>query len=87
MHFREGRKNVLRSVQKIVLAGSETRRAAVRPKQNQRSPPGGGKDPKQCPVDGREMEPEFVCSRSDHSREEEHGPECQRSAGLLLQME
>lgn len=42
VHFREGRKNVLRSVQKIVLEGPETRGAAVKPKQNKRSPQGGG---------------------------------------------
>ena len=49
VHFREGRKNVLRSVQKIVLERPETRRAANKPKQNTHSPQGGGKDPKQCP--------------------------------------
>jgi hypothetical protein len=51
VHFREGRKNVLRSVQKIVLERPETRRAAGRPKQNTRRPQGGGRDPKQCPGD------------------------------------
>ena len=49
VHFREGRKNVLRSLQKIVLERLETRRAAVRPKQNKRRPQGGGPGPKQCP--------------------------------------
>jgi hypothetical protein len=33
VHFREGRKNVLRFLQKIVLERPETRRAAVKPKQ------------------------------------------------------
>jgi hypothetical protein len=59
VHFREGLKNFLRSVQKIVLERPETRRAAFKPKQNTRSPQGGGKDPKQCPGDaqghGREI--------------------------------
>jgi hypothetical protein len=49
VHFREGRKNVLRSVQNIVLERPETRRAAVKPKQSPRSPQGGGPGPKQCP--------------------------------------
>ena len=53
VHFREGRKNVLRSVQKIVLERPETRRAAVKPKQNTRNPQGGGRDPKQCPGDAQ----------------------------------
>ena len=56
VHFGEGRKNVLRSLQKILLEGPETRRATVRPKQNTRSPQGGGRGPKQCPGDGRGME-------------------------------
>jgi hypothetical protein len=38
---------------------TRTRRAAGKPKQNTRSPQGGGKDPKQCPGDaqghGREI--------------------------------
>jgi hypothetical protein len=55
VHFREGRKNVLRSVQKIVVEGPETRRAAAKPKQNKRSPQGGGEDPKQCPGDAQSM--------------------------------
>jgi hypothetical protein len=56
VHFREGRKNVLRSLQKIVLERPETRRAAGKPKQNTRSPQGGGKDPKQCPGDAQGYE-------------------------------
>ena len=59
VHFREGRKNVLRSLQKIVLERPETRRAVVKPKQNTRSPQGGGRDPKQCPGDERAMEAEI----------------------------
>jgi hypothetical protein len=53
VHFREGRKNVLRSSQKIVLERPETRRAAVKPKQNKRRPQGGGRDQKQCPGDAQ----------------------------------
>jgi hypothetical protein len=53
VHFREGRKNVLRSLQKIVLERPETRRVAVKPKQNTRSPQGGDRDPKQCPGDAQ----------------------------------
>jgi len=53
VHFREGRKNVLRFLQKIVLEGPETLGAAAKPKQNKRGPQGGGKDPKQCPGGAR----------------------------------
>jgi hypothetical protein len=53
VHFWEGRKNVLRSLQKILLERPETRRAADKPKQNKRRPQGGGKDPKQCPGDAQ----------------------------------
>jgi hypothetical protein len=56
VHFREGRKNLLRSVQKIVLEGPETlgrlskpgsprtglRPWGGKPMQNRRSPQGGG---------------------------------------------
>jgi len=63
-------------LQKIVLEGLETRRAGVRPKQNKRSPPGGGKDPKQCPGDARDMEAEIGYPKR-----------AQAAAGLLPQME
>jgi hypothetical protein len=40
VHFREDRKNVLRSVPKIVLERPETRRAAVRPEAEHAQPAG-----------------------------------------------
>ena len=37
---------------------------AAKPKQNKRSPQGGGKDPKQCPGDAQNMGLEIELARS-----------------------
>jgi hypothetical protein len=53
--FSEGLEKLSRHLRKGFLK-TETRRAAGKPKQNTRSPQGGGSGPKQCPGEGRDWD-------------------------------
>ena len=65
MHFREKSEKCSVSVAEDFSEGTETRRAAAKPKQNTCSPQGGGNDPKQCPGDERDLGSELTMKNTE----------------------